>query len=90
MSEPTFGGRTLAEALDGLLAGRDTPGSGIRDEALRAEVQQYLDAMSENDLRVTVSRIARDLYLSEDALASGYGLEDAIAFGRFVYEDDLR
>lgn len=88
--EKQFGQYSLSEALDGLLAGRDTPQSGIRDEVLRAEVRSHLDSLSEDEFRVTVSRIARGLFLSEDALSSGYGLEDVLHFAQFIYWDNLR
>jgi len=74
----------LRDALDGLYA-YDTGSvdSGIHDEALRQrcmiELQSRLGP-GEAAPRLLLSRMIRDMWLSEEALAQGYGIEDALAF----------
>jgi hypothetical protein len=67
----------LSDALDGLHAyDSGCTDSGIHDEALRARVKAHLATLDDDKWRWTMSRIVRDLYLSEEALEQGYGLED--------------
>jgi hypothetical protein len=61
--------------------------SGVRDQARRAELAAQIDAASEDELRYALSRHIRNAFLSDEAMASGYGWEDALAFARWF--DDL-
>lgn len=76
----------LQDALDGLYAyDSGAVDSGIHDETLRerakAELIADADAAGPNaQVGPRLSRIARDLFLSEDALRRGYGLEDIDSF----------
>lgn len=54
--------------------------SGIYDEALRERLIQELQGMDEETFRLTMSRIVREEFFSEEALANGYGIEDAKHF----------
>jgi len=83
----------LRKALDGLYA-YDTGAtdSGIKDESLR---QQCIDAIKAIPVgphelvpRLWLSRLIRDMFLSEEALAQGYGIEDAMSFLRWL-EDEM-
>lgn len=74
----------LREALDGLFA-YDTGAvdSGIHDEALRQKCIAAIKALplapGELVPRLWLSRLVRDRYLSEEALAQGYGIEDVFS-----------
>jgi hypothetical protein len=74
----------LRDALDGLFA-YDTGAvdSGIHDEALRerciTELKSQIGA-HEVAPRLFLSRMIRDMWLSEEALAQGYGIEDVMSF----------
>lgn len=78
----------LRDALSGLHA-YDTGcvQSGIHDEKLRERVIQHLEELakaSENDWRLTMSRIVRELYLTDEALEQQYGIEDVADFIRWL------
>jgi hypothetical protein len=81
----------LRDALEGLYA-YDTGShdSGIHDEALRQRCIAAIKAMpigrSELVPRLWLSRLIRDMWLSEDALNQGYGIEDAISFLKWLEE----
>jgi hypothetical protein len=51
--------------------------TGIHDEGLRDRLVAILDAASEEDVRLSLTRWVRDAYLSDEALGNGYGWEDA-------------
>lgn len=78
-------GEELRDALDGLYAyDQGAVDSGIHDEGLR---ERCIRELSDSPLgpgeilpRLLVSRLVRDMWLSEEALAQGYGLEDAVRF----------
>lgn len=73
--------KTLWDVLDGLHAYDDgAPDSGIHDERLRARCVSHLNAMSEDERRLMISRFLREYYLSDEALAQGYGWEDVHDF----------
>lgn len=77
----------VKDALDGLSAyDLGCSDSGIRDELLRERVKTYLRALSDPDRRKLLGRIMRELFLTDEALAQGYGPEDAKEFG--VWLDD--
>ncbi len=61
--------------------------SGIHDPVRRAQAVRQFKAMSETDARVFLSRKMRDHYLSEDAIAQGYGIEDAAKFWSWVEDE---
>ena len=69
----------LRDALDGLFAG-DTSGCrcgcGIIDENLRARVVEVIGQLD----RPALARLIRDMWLSDDAIAQGYGVEDLADF----------
>lgn len=71
----------LKAALDGLYA-YDTGSidSGIRDENLRARAIGQFHDLTGTEHRALLGRIVVDLFLSENALANGYGPEDAREF----------
>lgn len=76
----------LRDALDGLYA-YDTGcvDSGIHDEALRARCVEELTARAGRpDHRLWEARLVRDLFVSEEALANGYGLEDLVRFVQWL------
>lgn len=80
----------LRDALEGLFA-YDTGAvdSGIHDEGLRARCQEAISEMrlgAEAAPRLWLSRLVRDLWLSEEALQQGYGVEDAVEFLRWLDE----
>jgi hypothetical protein len=58
--------------------------SGIKDEALRQHCKDYLESLPPETQRLLLSRIMVELFLSDEALALGYGWEDATGFGRWL------
>lgn len=82
----------LRDALDGLFAydGGATD-SGIHDEVLRTRCKKAIKAMpcepGELVPRLWLSRLIRDMWLSEEALSQGYGIEDAVSFLRWLEEE---
>lgn len=82
--------KELRDALDGLFAyDTGSTDSGIRDEGLRqrcvAELQQRA-APGETAARLFLSRMIRDMWLSDEALEQGYGIEDALEFTDWLGE----
>ena len=83
----------LRDTLDGLYAydGGATD-SGIHDEALRQKCIAAIKAIPRGPHeivpRIWLSRLIRDMWLSEDALAEGYGIEDVVKF-IFWLEDTM-
>jgi hypothetical protein len=77
----------LKDALDGLFA-YDTGciDGGIHDvllkQRVRAEVMK--DCREHQMFSDRLSRIARELYLSDDSIVKGYGLEDIVSFAEWV------
>lgn len=65
-------------------------GSGLHDKPLRARLVAEFDALSDDELRLRLSRWVRGAYLSDDAIAQGYGWEDALKFLRWIDEGDFR
>ena len=75
----------LRTALEGLFAyDSGSRGSGIHDEALRqrciAELKSKPCGAYEVVPRLYLSRLVREMWLSEESLAQGYGIEDAVSF----------
>lgn len=75
----------LRDALDGLYAyDQGSRDSGIHDEALRERCIKELRDRPRGEFellpRLLVSRMVRDMWLSEEALQQGYGIEDAARF----------
>jgi hypothetical protein len=72
----------LRDALDGLYAyDTGSADSGILDETLRRRcVQELGTRMAHEASRLFLSRLIRDMWLTEEALAQGYGIEDAVSF----------
>lgn len=81
----------LRDALDGIYA-YDTGAvdSGIRDELLRARcidhMRQWPLGAHEAVPRLEVSRLVREMWLSEEALAHGYGIEEVARFTMWLCE----
>lgn len=81
----------LRDALDGLYAYDDgAVDSGIHDERLRAKCITHLKTWSVGKCefmpRLEVSRLVREMWLSEEALEQGYGIDSAIKFTRWLCE----
>lgn len=85
----------LIDALDGLFA-YDTGAtdSGIHDEDLRAQcIEELQRRINQDDGRIFMSSLLRDMFLSDDMLVKGYGYEDLLRFVEWLDEDmgtDLR
>lgn len=81
---------TLFNALGGLFAyDTGSTDSGIHDEALRDRVKTYLDSLDERAFRLSISKYVREHYLTDAALAEGYGIEDVKAFTEWL-ADSMR
>lgn len=82
----------LRDALDGLYAyDGGAIDSSIHDEALRQRCKEAIAAMplqpGEIAPRLWLSRLIRDMWLSEEALSQGYGYEDAISFLEWLRDE---
>lgn len=74
----------LQDSLDGLFAydGGCTD-SGIKDELLRMKCKEELQKLSPAEITVLI----RDMWWSDEALAQGYGAEDAFAFMKWLGDE---
>jgi hypothetical protein len=75
----------LQDALDGLYAyDRGSRDSGVHDEKLRARciehMKQWPYTSSELLPHREVSRLVRELWLTDEDIEQGYGLEDVARF----------
>lgn len=78
----------LKDLLDGLHAwDGGATSSGIFDERRKAEAITYLRSLGESERRIMMARIGRDLYLTDEKLKQGYGLEDMRGFADWL--DDI-
>lgn len=78
----------LKDALDGLHAyDGGCLDSGIHDEGLRARVKEYLQKLPETERRAVIAKMLIDMYLGPEALAGGYGPEDAKDFLEWLEGD---
>lgn len=81
--------RTLTASLFALYAGEDSD-FGIRDPELLAECVNTLRAMDPSHLRETLTRAAREEFMTEYAIALGYGIEDVVSFDKWLNEQGIR
>lgn len=80
----------LKDALDGLHAyDSGCTDSGIKDELLRERVKAEVakDLGQFGGFGKRISRLARELYLSDEAIEQGHTLESVVEFARWL--DDL-
>lgn len=78
----------IKDALDGLFA-YDTGcvDSGIKDERLRARVIAELNKDWGSDMySKRLARIAREMFLTDEAIELGYGLQDLRQFLEWIDE----
>lgn len=71
-------------AMDGIFAYDVGCNSGIHDDLLRDEVQEWLGLLDQEDFRLIMSRHIRDEFLSEERLEQGYGIADVVEFTRWL------
>ena len=64
--------------------------SGVHDPVRRRILAEKLDALGEQEFSLSMSRFIREAYLTEDALGSGYGWEDALSFSQWIQDGDYR
>ncbi len=78
-------GLPYADAVIGIFA-YDTGcvSSGIRNEPLRQEIKDWIKAQPDDDLRLWLGRLVREEFLTEEALAAGYGPEDVHSFFQWM------
>jgi len=77
----------LMDALSGLFAyDSGATDSGIHDEELRARVIEEIrsDAGQFSLFGDRVSRLAREMFLTDEAIDEGYGLEDVQLFANWL------
>lgn len=79
----------LKDALDGLYAyDEGAADSGIRDEGLRerciAALRQRRDEEEAAAWSAWTARLVRDMFLTDERIAQGYGLTDAVLFIRWL------
>lgn len=60
----------------------DTTGSswGIKDDRRKAEIIEYIKNMDEYQRRALMGKVVREAFLTDEALADGFGVEDVQAF----------
>ena len=81
----------LKDTLDGFYAyDAGCLDSGIHDPKRKAQVVAYLLSLGTDERRILLGRIGRDLYLSDQAIAEGCGLEDAALFYEWLQDIDWR
>jgi hypothetical protein len=85
MSDPLFDQLDAIHAYDS-----GCVDSGVHDEQLRARLVSELDALPEGEVRLRLSRWVRNTLLSDEAIAQGYGWEDALAFLGWIDTGDYR
>lgn len=78
----------LIDALDGLHAyDMGCVDSGIRDEVLRARcIADLKQRAAAPDAREFFARLIRDMWLADEAIGQGYGVEDAVEFVKWLEE----
>lgn len=78
----------LRDALDGLFAyDSGAADSGIRDEDLRARCIKTMAqrrALGPDPWRIWLGHMIRQMWLSDQSLAQGYGAEDAMQFAGWL------
>ena len=74
----------LVKAIGGLLAHDRGMGTGIQDPQLKAHIRQVLRSMSDDERRQTIAHVAIELFLSDDAVKTSCGLEDAAALWEWL------
>lgn len=60
--------------------------SGIKDEYLRDKIIKYIQGLSEDEMRIFLSNYIRESFVSPEAIADGYGVEDVKAFIEWLDE----
>ena len=93
MSTATFTYRdwTLADAIDALHAyDVGATDSGVSDDAMRAAVVAHLNGLDAAAFGEAIVSVLRELALSPEQLASGYGLEDAAGILGWLDEAGVR
>lgn len=71
--------------------------SGVRDETLRKELVEHIDASEDasanivsDDFRIALSRYVTDIMLSQRSVEAGYGWEDVLGFLRWIDSGEYR
>jgi hypothetical protein len=79
----------LKDALDGFYAyDSGSLDSGIHDPDLKAAVDTYLKSLDDASRKALLSRAGRDLFLSDEAIAQGYGLPDSSLFCHWLEDQN--
>jgi hypothetical protein len=85
MTETALTLQELTDAIGGLsVYDRGDHKNGIHDDQLKAHVRHTLRAMTDEERRLTLARIANELYLSDEAVKHSCGLEDAAALWEWL------
>ena len=58
--------------------------SGIHDEGARQRLKDTIKSWTDEEFRLAMSARVRDEFLSDEAIAKGYGLEDVAEFIRWL------
>jgi hypothetical protein len=75
----------LSEKLIGMFAyDSGSVDSGIHDPEAKRLCIEYLDSLGGKEYRAVLARIAREAFLSEDAIGEGYGIEDVAKFNEWL------
>ena len=83
----TYDNWHLYEAIQALMAyDLGATDSGVKDDRLKEAIKKFFASLSDHDFRVIVSKYARD-YLTDEMLASGYGLEDILEFVKWLNDE---
>lgn len=64
--------------------------SGIRDRQRQRQLEEKMDAASEDEVRLSLSRWIRENLLSEESLSQRYGWEDVLRFLQWIDSGDYR
>ncbi len=76
------------KAIVGLYAYDDgAVDSGIHDEKLRAKLKAHVRSLNDTETRLLLSKVLVEACLNEEALAQGYGWEDAKGLAEWFSND---
>lgn len=61
-----------------------SPDSGIKDHDLKVKCHEWYYSLPDEQHRPLLSRLAREAFLTEEAIEQGYGIEDVAKFNEWI------
>ena len=79
----------IIDAIDALVAyDRGATDSGIHDEELIRQVIDYLESIDDFEFRTICAEYSKR-FLTDEALAQGYGMANILAFGKWLKDNGI-